>query len=159
MKLAARAQAIEPFYVMEVAKQARALEAQWVLEAAQSNTAAARMIYLNIGEPDFGAPAAVQAAAAAAMAQGHTQYTPALGLPALREAISRWYLQRFGVQLQQGFAQGLQGIAFFFLVGAGGVVGIAQAFEFGFEFQIAGTAFGNEFAFDVIAFFWFAGHE
>ncbi len=68
-------------------------------------------------------------------------------------------LQRFGVQLQQGFAQGLQGIALFFLIGAGGVVGIAQAFEFGFEFQIAGAAFGNEFAFDVIAFFWFAGHE
>ena len=94
MKLAARAQAIEPFYVMEVAKQARALEAQ----AAGASTP--RMIYLNIGEPDFTAPIAVQAAATSAMAAGRTQYTPALGLPELREAISRWYAQRFGVQVQ-----------------------------------------------------------
>lgn len=99
MKLAARAQAIEPFYVMEVAKQARALEARLASEAQRSGVAAPRMIYLNIGEPDFTAPAAVQAAATAAMAQGRTQYTPALGLPELREAISRWYAQRFGVQV------------------------------------------------------------
>ena len=99
MKLAARAQAIEPFYVMEVAKQARALEAQWTLDAQASDGAAPRMIYLNIGEPDFTAPAAVQAAAAAAMAAGRTQYTAALGLPELRDAISGWYAQRFGVQV------------------------------------------------------------
>lgn len=93
MKLAARAQAIEPFYVMEVAKQARALEVQ------ASGVTAPRMIYLNIGEPDFTAPTTVQAAATAAIAAGRTQYTPALGLPELREAISRWYAQRFGVQV------------------------------------------------------------
>jgi aspartate/methionine/tyrosine aminotransferase len=99
MKLAARAQAIEPFYVMEVAKQARALEAQWAREADETGAAAPRMIYLNIGEPDFSAPPAVQAAATAAMTSGRTQYTPALGVPELREAISRWYAQRFGVQV------------------------------------------------------------
>lgn len=99
MKLAARAQAIEPFYVMEVAKQARALEARLASEAQRSGVAAPRMIYLNIGEPDFTAPAAVQAAAAAAMAAGRTQYTAALGLPELRDAISGWYAQRFGVQV------------------------------------------------------------
>jgi aspartate/methionine/tyrosine aminotransferase len=99
MKLAARAEAIEPFYVMEVAKQARALEAQWAHDAKAAGVAAPRMIYLNIGEPDFTAPPAVQAAATAAMAEGRTQYTPALGVPALREAIARWYAQRFGVQV------------------------------------------------------------
>jgi aspartate/methionine/tyrosine aminotransferase len=39
----------------------------------------------------------VQAAAQRAIAQGLTQYTPATGLPALREAISRWYATRWGV--------------------------------------------------------------
>jgi aspartate/methionine/tyrosine aminotransferase len=50
---------------------------------------------LNIGEPDFTAPQLVQEAACRAVSLGLTQYTPALGLMALRERISHWYLQRF----------------------------------------------------------------
>jgi aspartate/methionine/tyrosine aminotransferase len=57
------------------------------------------MIYLNIGEPDFTAPPLVQEAARRCLERGLTQYTPATGLPALREAISRWYAQRFGLQI------------------------------------------------------------
>jgi len=57
------------------------------------------MLFLNIGEPDFTAPRLVQAAAQAAVAQGRTQYTEALGLPALREAISEWYRTRFGLEI------------------------------------------------------------
>ncbi|MEK9804327.1 MAG: aminotransferase, partial [Curvibacter sp.] len=81
MKIAARAQKIEPFYVMEVAKAASAL----AREAAQG---AAPMIFLNIGEPDFTAPPRVQAAAERAVRAGRSQYTDATGLPALRERIS-----------------------------------------------------------------------
>ena len=92
MKIAARADRIEPFYVMEVAKAAQAL-------AAQVAGSADPMIFLNIGEPDFTAPPLVQEAANRAIHDGRTQYTPALGLEPLREALSHWYAQRFGVNV------------------------------------------------------------
>ena len=91
-RIAQRAQRIEPFYVMEVAKKARQL-------AATFKNSAEPMLYLNIGEPDFTAPPLVQEAAARAIAAGHTQYTQALGLDALRERISDWYASRFGVNI------------------------------------------------------------
>jgi aspartate/methionine/tyrosine aminotransferase len=81
---AARTAAIEPFYVMEVVKEANELAA-----------AGASVIHLSIGEPDFTAPAPVQRAAIAAIERGETQYTGALGLPALRERIAGWYAMRF----------------------------------------------------------------
>ncbi|MDC8784470.1 pyridoxal phosphate-dependent aminotransferase [Roseateles koreensis] len=96
MKLASRLDEIEPFYVMECAKAANALAASPLCDPAQGGRP---MIYLNIGEPDFGAAQAVQAAAASCIAQGQTQYTSALGLPALRQALSDWYAQRFGLQI------------------------------------------------------------
>ncbi len=92
MKLSRRAQRIEPFYVMEVAKAAQA-------RAAEVASGGAPMIFLNIGEPDFTAPPLVQEAAARAIRTGQSQYTPALGLDALREAISGWYAQRFGLHI------------------------------------------------------------
>ncbi len=90
MKISSRAERIEPFYVMEVAKAASAL----AREVAHTERP---MIFLNIGEPDFTAPPLVQEAAARAVRHGATQYTQALGLEALRERISAWYRQRFGV--------------------------------------------------------------
>ena len=92
MHISSRAQNIEPFYVMEVAKAASALAAQ----VAHSD---APMVFLNIGEPDFTAPPLVQEAAEQAIRDGVTQYTAATGLPALRERISAWYASRFGVQV------------------------------------------------------------
>ena len=92
MQVSSRARAIEPFYVMEVAKAASAL----AREVAHGDDP---MVFLNIGEPDFTAPPLVQEAARKAIADGHTQYTPALGLPSLRERISHWYAERFGVQV------------------------------------------------------------
>jgi aspartate/methionine/tyrosine aminotransferase len=95
MRITQRAEKIEPFYVMEVAKAASAL-------AAQLAGSSRPMIFLNIGEPDFSAPPLVQEAAARAISQGHTQYTQATGLPALREKISNWYASRFGVHVAPG---------------------------------------------------------
>ncbi|NCT83448.1 MAG: pyridoxal phosphate-dependent aminotransferase [Comamonadaceae bacterium] len=95
MKLAARVDRIEPFYVMELAKAAARVAAGPLCDPARGGR---RMIRLNIGEPDFGAAPAVREAAAR-IAQGPTPYTDALGLPALREAISHWYGQRFGLQI------------------------------------------------------------
>ena len=92
MKIATRAQRIEPFYVMEVAKAASTMAQN--LEASDSP-----MIFLNIGEPDFTAPPLVQAAAARAIASGTTQYTQATGLPELRERLSHWYRTRFNADV------------------------------------------------------------
>lgn len=92
MQISRRAERIEPFYVMEVAKAAQAL----ARDVAGSSTP---MIFLNIGEPDFSAPPLVQEAAARVIHSGATQYTPSLGLEPLRERISDWYTQRFGVNV------------------------------------------------------------
>ncbi|MFZ2990789.1 pyridoxal phosphate-dependent aminotransferase [Ideonella sp.] len=96
MKLARRLDRIEPFYVMECAKAAARLAALPECDPAQGGSP---MIFLNIGEPDFTAPPAVQAAAEAAIRAGKSQYTDANGLPALREAISGWYASRFGLTI------------------------------------------------------------
>ncbi|ADX46815.1 Aspartate transaminase [Paracidovorax avenae ATCC 19860] len=90
MKFSRRAERIEPFYVMEIAKAAQAL-------AREVAGGPEPMIFLNIGEPDFTAPPLVREAADRALRSGATQYTNALGLDALRERISGWYAERFGV--------------------------------------------------------------
>jgi aspartate/methionine/tyrosine aminotransferase len=77
---------------MEVAKAA----SQMAREVAHTDRP---MIFLNIGEPDFTAPPLVQEAAARAVHKGATQYTPAVGLDALRERISGWYAERFGLSV------------------------------------------------------------
>jgi aspartate/methionine/tyrosine aminotransferase len=92
MRISSRAEKIEPFYVMEVAKAAQ----QLAREVAHTDRP---MIFLNIGEPDFTAPPLVQEAAAKAIRDGVTQYTHAVGLESLRERISGWYADRFRVQV------------------------------------------------------------
>ena len=92
MKFSSRAERIDPFYVMEVAKAAQAM-------AREVAGTSEPMIFLNIGEPDFTAPPLVQEAAAKAVRDGATQYTNALGMDALRERISGWYQSRFGVDV------------------------------------------------------------
>ena len=92
MQISNRAQRIEPFYVMEVAKAARLL-GDTLLNTERP------MLYLNVGEPDFTAPPLVQEAAIRAVQAGDTQYTQASGMPELRERISHWYKQRFNVDV------------------------------------------------------------
>ncbi|WP_163559909.1 aminotransferase class I/II-fold pyridoxal phosphate-dependent enzyme [Halomonas sp. NO4] len=68
-----------------------------LLEIAQAREAAGHdVIHLEVGEPDFATPEPVVAAGQAALAAGHTRYTPAAGLPALREAIAGHYAEHFG---------------------------------------------------------------
>ncbi|RZL40367.1 MAG: pyridoxal phosphate-dependent aminotransferase [Rubrivivax sp.] len=95
MKLASRLDRIEPFYVMELAKAAAQVAAGPLCDPTLGGR---RMIRLNVGEPDFGAAPAVREAITH-IAQGPTPYTDALGLPQLREAISRWYGQRYGLSI------------------------------------------------------------
>ena len=96
MKLARRLDKIEPFYVMECAKAAGEIARS---PACDLRLGGRPMIFLNIGEPDFTAPPVVLAATERCLAAGRTQYTDATGLPALREAISRWYGTRFGLDV------------------------------------------------------------
>jgi aspartate/methionine/tyrosine aminotransferase len=73
---------------MELLTRAKALEA-----------AGRDIIHMEVGEPDFPTPAPVIAASQAHLATGRVFYTPALGLPELREAIAGFYQSRYGIKL------------------------------------------------------------
>ena len=69
---------------MDVLARAHALEA-----------AGRKVIHMEIGEPDFTAPAPVVEAGVRALRDGLTAYTATLGLPQLRAAIAAHYAARF----------------------------------------------------------------
>lgn len=87
-RLAPRALAVEPFHVMRLLARARELEAR-----------GRSIVHLEIGEPDFPTPAPILAAGQRALASGATHYTPAAGLPALRQAIADYYGSRYGLSV------------------------------------------------------------
>ncbi|HJV80090.1 pyridoxal phosphate-dependent aminotransferase [Noviherbaspirillum sp.] len=86
--LASRLANIAPFHVMELAKMATELERQ-----------GRSIIHMGIGEPDFTAPPPVIEAATRAMADGKLQYTSAVGIPSLRQAISAHYERVYGLDI------------------------------------------------------------
>lgn len=86
--IARRAQEITPFLVMDILERAQELERQ-----------GREIIHLEVGQPDFDTPAVIKEAAIAALQRGETHYTHSLGLLALREAICRHYLDKYGVKL------------------------------------------------------------
>jgi len=57
------------------------------------------IINLGIGQPDFRTPAHIVEAAVKALRDGHHGYTPAVGIPALREAVARRTLTTTGVEI------------------------------------------------------------
>lgn len=85
---ASRTEEIAPFQVMAILQQAQALAAQGI-----------DVIHLEIGEPDFTTPAPIVEAGIEALKQGKTHYTPALGLPELRQKIADFYRTRYGVEV------------------------------------------------------------
>lgn len=87
-QLASRLDHIAPFHAMEIAKRASELERQ-----------GRNIISMGIGEPDFTAAAPVVEAATRAMADGKMQYTSAVGIPALREAIAAHYRRVYGLEI------------------------------------------------------------
>jgi aspartate/methionine/tyrosine aminotransferase len=91
IRLAARTHAVTPFLAMEFSKRAAVLEAE-----------GHRIIQLNVGQPDFGAPPAVVRAMRAALDENRTSYTPALGIWELRRAIARHYATAHGIELDPG---------------------------------------------------------
>ncbi len=88
MSLADRLHHIAPFRVMDILGRAKALQAS-----------GADVIHMEVGEPDFSAPTQVLKAAEASLQKAQTHYTPAAGLPQLREAIAQYYSDHFGVSI------------------------------------------------------------
>jgi aspartate/methionine/tyrosine aminotransferase len=86
--LAARMAHIEPFEVMEIQTVARELESQ-----------GRDVIHLEIGEPDFTTPRPIVEAAQRALESKPMFYTSALGLAELREAIAKFYRDRYHVDV------------------------------------------------------------
>lgn len=79
---------IEPFRAVEVLNRARQLEAE-----------GRDIIHLEIGEPDFITAEAIIKAGQASLARGETHYSQATGLPQLRQALSQFYRQQYGVDV------------------------------------------------------------
>jgi len=87
-RIADRLNDIQPFHVMALLGRAHELEAQ-----------GRSIIHMEIGEPDFVTAQPIIDAGVEALQAGHTHYTPTMGLPALREAISEYYKTRYGVDV------------------------------------------------------------
>jgi aspartate/methionine/tyrosine aminotransferase len=87
-RICERVGGIAPFHVMDILAHAHALQA-----------AGHDIIHLEIGEPDFPTPAPIVDAGVAALRAGHTRYTAALGLPALREAIAGFYAEQWDARV------------------------------------------------------------
>ena len=82
---------IEPFRVVEVLARAVALE-----------RAGRDIVHLAAGEPDFSTAAPIVAAGRQALADGHTYYSGAAGIPKLREALSNWYRSEYDLSIDPG---------------------------------------------------------
>ena len=87
-KIASRMQGISPFYVMELLQRAKQLEQQ-----------GRDIIHMEVGEPDFPTPPEVVQAGIDNIKTGQIKYTPAAGLPELREKIAQYYQQHYHVDV------------------------------------------------------------
>jgi aspartate/methionine/tyrosine aminotransferase len=79
---------VQPFIAMDVLASANRLERE-----------GRSVVHMELGEPGAPVPAAVKAAAEAALARGRIGYTEALGLPELRSRIARHYGDRYSVHV------------------------------------------------------------
>lgn len=86
LALAARSELISPSATLAMAAKARRLKAKGI-----------PVLDFSLGEPDFPTPANIQDAAIKAMRSGQTHYTPAAGLPELRQAIAALYSKHHGL--------------------------------------------------------------
>jgi len=79
---------IAPFFVMDVLERAKEIEAE-----------GKRVIHFEVGEPDLPTPRAICVEAVESLTSGYTKYTPSLGIPELREAISQHYMNDHGIDV------------------------------------------------------------
>jgi len=112
LHLAARMDVIRPFHVMEIQRRAFELEALgW------------RVIHMEIGQPDFPAPQPVVEAAIAALKREPMGYTDALGIRPLREAIARFYADRYRLTVAPERIVVTAGASGAFLIAMGALIG------------------------------------
>ncbi len=83
-----RAGKIQPFHVMKLLGRARELQAQ-----------GRNIIHMEVGEPDFDTPEPIIDAGVDAIKSGAVHYTPATGLPELKQAIAGFYHDTFKVKV------------------------------------------------------------
>jgi aspartate aminotransferase len=86
MTFAQRVANLSPSITLAVSAKAKALKAKGV-----------DVIDFGVGEPDFDTPAHIREAAIDGLRNGLTRYTPAAGLPALRQAVAAFYQAHHGV--------------------------------------------------------------
>ncbi|MGH7454135.1 MAG: aminotransferase class I/II-fold pyridoxal phosphate-dependent enzyme, partial [bacterium] len=89
MQFAKRMERLGTETAFEVLARARALEAQ-----------GKKIIHLEIGEPDFDTPLFIREAAKQSLKNGRTHYSPAAGVPELRQAICEEVARRRGVDVR-----------------------------------------------------------
>jgi aspartate aminotransferase len=87
IRISKLAAAVQPSATLAAGAKARQLKAQGV-----------RVYDFSLGEPDFTTPEHICRAAARAVAEGHTHYTPAGGTAELRAAVARLYQKTYGLQ-------------------------------------------------------------
>ena len=92
--------------MLQVAAGMRTLGTETAFEVlARANQLAAEgrdIINLGIGQPDFKTPDHIVEAAIKALRDGHHGYTPAAGIPPLREAVAAYLHQRYDVEIDPG---------------------------------------------------------
>jgi aspartate aminotransferase len=81
------AAAVQPSATLAAGAKARQLKAEGI-----------HVFDFSLGEPDFRTPEHICQAAAKAMADGHTRYTPANGIAELRAAVARCYQKTYGIR-------------------------------------------------------------
>jgi len=86
MKLSRRATAMEPSATLEVVGMAKAMKQE-----------GKPVISFGAGEPDFDSPPSALSYASDAMKKGYTHYTPATGIPQLKEEIKSYYSNHFNL--------------------------------------------------------------
>ncbi len=88
IQLSQRAAQLKPFHVMAILARAKQLEAQ-----------GRSIIHLEVGEPDFATAPAVIEAGLVALNTHKIHYTPATGLPELRQAVADYYQRKFKLSI------------------------------------------------------------
>jgi aspartate/methionine/tyrosine aminotransferase len=88
LKHAERLDHIEPFHVMRIITRAMELQSSGV-----------DVVNLAVGEPDFPTPKLVVEAGLRALREDRMKYLPALGSDELRDAISKWYRDRYNIEV------------------------------------------------------------
>ncbi len=86
--LSSRARRVKPFHVMDLLARAQQMQAQ-----------GREVLHLEVGEPDFATAQPIIDAGISALEKQYTHYTPATGLPELRQAVAEYYARKFAVTI------------------------------------------------------------